>query len=293
MSDKIQGDPTYHAIAELFGTATFDQSDPSGPSKRGETAEESDQLGKISLDAGRYAEAIEHFRRAVEQRDLDDVQSRIDLAGALEATDQFPQAYRQYEKALSFKEDALEAHVGLSDLLKRYGRYQESIDHLRAAIEKEPNNPYFHFKLAETLREAGHPKQALRIAANAVIAKPDDSFFHYWIGDLQTHLGLYDEALQSLRASVELSPGDDYLYLRCSIPFWRLGMKVEAIKAIRLASDLNPEKNLYHGLLEELLRANDQEEEADLEVERASQMDRYDDEEMERILKEMGFNLLG
>ena len=64
-------------------------------------------------------------------------------------------------------------------------------------------------------------------------------------------------------------------------------MKTEAIKAVRLASDLNPSKNFYHGLLEELLRANGQEEEAELEVTRASQMDRYDDDLLDRIVDEL------
>jgi tetratricopeptide (TPR) repeat protein len=285
-------DANYHAIADLFGSLTLDRSDESGPSKLGETAEESDRLGKLSLDAGRYAEAIEHFRRAVEQCEPGDIMSRIDLAGALESTDQFPQAYRQYEKALAIQKDSSEPHIGLSDLFKRYGRYKDSIGQLQEALEKEPGNAFYNFKIAETLREAGFPKQALRYAANAVIAKPDDSFFHYWVGDLQVQLGQFDDALQSLRASVELSPGDDFLYLRCSVPFWRLNMKTEAIKAVRLASDLATEKNLYHGLLEELLRANDQEDEANLEIERASQMDRYDEDQLERIMKEMGFDIL-
>jgi hypothetical protein len=68
-------------------------------------------------------------------------------------------------------------------------------------------------------------------------------------------------------------------------------MKVEAIKAVRLASDLEPEKNVYHGLLEELLRATGQDAEAELEVERARQMDRFDEDQVERVLREMGFDL--
>jgi tetratricopeptide (TPR) repeat protein len=111
------------------------------------------------------------------------------------------------------------------------------------------------------------------------------------VGDILIQLKQYPKALQSLRASVELSPGDDFLYLRCAVAFWLSDMKVEALKAVRLASDLEPEKNVYHGLLEELLRATDQEAEAELEVERARQMDRFDEDQVERVLREMGFDL--
>lgn len=280
---------SYRAIADLFGASMGDETSPRSGLKEGKTADESDQFGRLSLEAGKYYEAIEHFRRAVELRDPDDISSRIDLAGALESADMFPQAYRQYVKALNLKTDAVEPHAGLSDLLKRHGKYRESLEQLRLALQKDPGSAYINFKLAETLREAGAPRQALEYAVNAIIAKPDDAFFHYWVGDLQTQLGNYKEALQSLRAAVELSPGDDFYYLRCVVPFWNLGMRTEAIKAVRLASDLNPEKHLYHGLLEELLRANGQEEEADLEVARASQMDLYDDDILDRILEELRF----
>lgn len=284
-------DANVNAIADLFGAITLDHSDESGPSKFGNNAAESEQLGRMSLDAGKYAEAIAHFQKAVEQSEPGDVQSRIDLAGAFEATDQFAAAYRQYAKALAQKSDAVEPHVGLADLLKRHGRTSEAISELQKAVEAEPSNPYFNLKISEALRSAGFPMKAMEFAVNAVVAKPDDSYLHYWVGDLLTQLKQYPEALQSLRAAVELSPGDDFLYLRCAVAFWLSDMKIEAIKAVRLASDLEPEKNVYHGLLEELLRATGQEAEAELEVERASQMDRFDEVQVERVLREMGFDL--
>jgi tetratricopeptide (TPR) repeat protein len=278
---------TYKAIADLFGAFQPTDGTDAANVKHGKSADESDQLGRLSLEAGRYSEAIEHFKYAVEQRDLSDVTSRLDLAGALETTDQFPQAYRQYEKALAQKPDAVEARAGIADLMKRYGKYRESIDHLRLALETDPNNAFLNFKMAQTLHEAGAKMQAMEYAVNAIIAKPDNDYFHFWIGELNIQLGFYEEALQSLRAAVELSPGDDYYYLRCVIPFWHLGKRTEAIKSVRLASDLDPSKNLYYGLLEELLRANEQFEEADLEVNRASKMDRYDEESLAKLLDEL------
>ena len=278
---------SYRAIADLFGTNIGGEPQSDGTYKEGRNADDSDQLGRVSLEAGRFNEAIEHFKRAVEQREGGDVTSRINLAGALETADLFPQAYRQYLKALDLKSDEIEPYAGLSDLLKRHGKYRESIEQLQTALQKDPNSTYINFKLAETLRDAGMPKLALEYAVNAIIIKPDDAFFHFWVGDLQTQLGYYDEALQSLRAAVELSPGDDYFYLRCVVPFWHLGKRTEAIKALRLASDLNPSKNFYYGLLEELLRANGQDDDADLEVEKAKQMDLYDDDMLDRMLAEL------
>jgi tetratricopeptide (TPR) repeat protein len=278
---------TYKAIADLFGALQPDSTPEALQIRPGHSPDESDQLGRLSLDAGKYSEAIAHFKHAVHQRELNDISSRLDLAGAFETADQFPQAYRQYEKALAIKPDAADAHAGIADLMKRYCKFRESIEHLHRALAIDSTNAFLNFKMAEALREAGAPKQAMEYAVNAILAKPDDAYFHFWTGDLNIQLGNYDEALQSLRAAVELSPGDDYYYLRCVLPFWLLGKKAEAIKSVRLASDLDPSKNLYYGLLEELLRANGQFEEADLEVNRASKMDRYDEDVLARLLDEL------
>lgn len=282
-------EPNFKVIADLFSVEQPDDLEVVEEKrlKEGTTAAESDQLGRQSLTDGDFENAIRHFRRAVEQRDPNDITSRIDLGGAYEYSDQFPQAFRQYEKALRLKDDAAEPHVGVADLYKRHGRFRDAFESLEAAINREPNNPYWHLKLAEALRDAGERKRALASAQRAVLAKPDDAFYHYWIGDLMTEMGLYDDALESLRAAIELSPGDDHLYLRAAVAFWRANRRPEAIKAVRLASDLDPAKHLYHGLLGILLEEEGQLVEANQESERADKMDRYDHDMLGRLLDEM------
>lgn len=57
-------DANYHAIADLFGSLTVDHSDPSVPAKLGETAEESDLLGRMSLEVieTKYGKIVFKFR---------------------------------------------------------------------------------------------------------------------------------------------------------------------------------------------------------------------------------------
>lgn len=282
--------PSFKTIADLFQVPQPEAGDVASAPRRkeGRNAEESDELGRQSLTDGDIETAIKHFRKAVEQRDPDDPASRIELAGAYNAGDFFPQAMRQYQEALRVREQA-EPHVGLSDLFKRYGRFRDSITHLEQAIRLEPNSSYHHLKLAEALREMGERKKALVAIQHAVAAKPDDPFLHYWMGDLLMQMKRYDDALDALRAAIELSPGDDFLYLRATVAFWNAGRRPEAVKALRLASDLDPDKHVYHGLLGHLLAEMGQQEEADQESGRAAKMDRYDEDTIDRLLDEMGF----
>jgi tetratricopeptide (TPR) repeat protein len=287
---SMENDSALKIIADLFAVEQPEvvDMDRGEMPKEGRSAQESDELGAISLRDGDVKEAIRHFQKAISQRDEQDISSYINLAGAYDYGDQFPEALRQYQKALRIQQEAAEPLVGVSDLYRRYGRFRDSIERLEQAISLEPKNGFLRFKLAETLREAGERKRALTAAQHAVVASPDESFYHYWIGDLLIQMGRYDEALDSLRAAIELSPGDDFLYLRASVAFWREGRKTEAIKAVRLASDLDPKKHLYHGILEILLRNCGLEAESELETERSAQMDAYDHDTVDRLMVEMG-----
>lgn len=284
-------EPSFRQIAELFQVPITEE--PSEVAalprkKHGESEQESNALGREYLSEGDWQNAIRHFREAVEQSAKGDIASTIDLAGALEYADQAPQALRQYQKALVEQQDAVEPHVGLSDVYKRYGRYAESVSEAEAAIALEPQNAYLRLKLAEIYLELKEYKKALHAAQGAVAVKPDEAFYHYWIGDLLIQMKRCEEALDSLRAAIELSPGDDHLYLRTAVAFWGAEKHAEAIKALRLASDLDPEKHLYHGLLGILLEESGQNEEAAQESARAKKMDRFDHDALGRLMDEMG-----
>lgn len=282
-------EPTFKIIADLFQVAQPSELviHEQVAKRHGATVEECATLGRQALSQGDVANAVRHFKEARERSDPDNVDLLTDLGGAFEYGDDFPQALRQYEKALRVQKNATEPIIGVADLYRRYGRFKDSILKLEGAIELEPANANLHFKLAQTLREARLRTRALAAAQGAVAASPDTAFFHYWVGDLLIEMERFDEALDSLRAAIELSPGDDLLYIRAMVAFWRVGRKTEAIKAVRLAGELDPSKHLYHGLLGILLDENGQMEEAALESEQAAKMDRYDHDLLGRLLDEM------
>lgn len=286
--------PTFKQISDLFQVPILPEPEEvqvAPRKKKGDTADESDELGRACLNEGDWEKAIKHFRDAIAQRKPGEINSRIELAGALEYADQAPQALRQYQIALKEQANAVEPHLGLSDVYKRYNHHSEALRELEAAIRLEPHNAYLRIKLAETYRDLGERKRALQAAQGAVATKPDDAFYHYWIGDLLIDMKRYEEALDSLRAAIELSPGDDFLYLRATVAFWCAGRRPEAIKALRLASDLDPAKLLYYGLLAILLEESGLLDEARLDSNRAKDMDRYDQDALSRLVDEMGIVL--
>lgn len=280
-------------IAQLFGVSPTPDAEeaPKELELKGDNAEESSELGALSVRVGQYEKAIEHYKRSIEQREPNDPQGRIDLGGVYEAIGMEPMAFRQYEKAIRAQRANSEAYAGMSDLYKRYGRFRDSIAQLETAAELEPHNPYYHLKIAEACREMGERDRALMAIQHAVTCAPDRPFYFYWMGDLLIEMKRYGEALDALQAAIELSPGDDFLFSRAAVAFWGAGKKVEAIKSIRMASDLDPSKLAYRGMIELMLRETDQPEEAKLEHAVTMKLDPWDRDIVKRLADELGVKL--
>lgn len=245
--------PEYEKIADLFGFVP-----PTGPKeggkgrnlpKEGRDAAESAEIAASFLAEGNVAEAVRHYRRAIEQKGSEDPSLAMDLGAAHEFGDQLPAAVEQYRKALADESTATEARIGLSSVLRQEGRFREAIAGLEQALDAHPEDPFLWAKLAEMLREAGWPKRALQAIQRAVTLKPEEAYFHFWTGDLLLSMQRFEEALQSLRAAVELSPGDDHYLLLSGVAFWRLGRHSDAVKAVDFARQLDPDEPAYGALL--------------------------------------------
>jgi Flp pilus assembly protein TadD len=92
-------EPTRKEIADLFSVILPTEAVVNAPERKakGDDANESCELGAQSLNAGDYEKAIQHFRRAIEQRKEKDAKDNLDLGGAYEFADRAPEALRQYE----------------------------------------------------------------------------------------------------------------------------------------------------------------------------------------------------
>ncbi len=282
--------PEYEKIAELFGlTVEGDLEPEDAPRERlreGRTSAESAEIAAERLAEGKVAESVRFYQQAIEQKGEEDAGLFTDLGAAFEYGDEAPQAVRQYLKALKSSPKESEPLLGLSAIFRREGRFHESVARLEEALKEQPEDAYLWCKLAETLREMGERKKALTAIEMAVRNKPDQSHFHYWMGDLLIQMGRYEESLEAIRAAIQLSPGDAHLLLLASVGFWRTGRQQDAVRSMELASDLDTEDRLYPAIATFLKSKLDPGSEAP-----SRDLDRYDEDRMARLLRQMGINL--
>jgi tetratricopeptide (TPR) repeat protein len=211
--------------------------------KEAQTADDSRRLGDESLAEGDVDHAIQHYRRAVKQDDTDD--NRLRLADSYQLAERGLQAAAQYEKAARGRKAKPEAHVGLAEVYRQYGKHKAGIIRLQKACELNPGNAFYKFKLAEALVAAGFPADAVSPAVEAASLEPNEPFYHIWLGDLFLSLRRPKDAIQPLRSAITLSPGEDDLYAKLAAAHAGAGQLPEALAAIQFAADLAPGDPLW------------------------------------------------
>ncbi|MDQ2986185.1 MAG: tetratricopeptide repeat protein [Armatimonadota bacterium] len=217
---------------------------PQVPREDGKTAEESRRLGDERLAEGEVSDAIHHYRRALRMDD-NDVENRLRLADSYDLAELGPQAAKQYEKLLKSKKPRPEAHVGLADVYRRYGKHRAGIERLRKACELNPSNGFYWFRLAEAIVAAGEPKEAVNPALRAYDLETTDPFYGVWLGRLLLKLGDGSAAVGPLERAARLEPSDHEAWFMLSAAFSAAGRPELAMHTMSKASDLDPDNLLY------------------------------------------------
>lgn len=286
-------DERYALIRELFdlpGADNDEEQNEEREAKKGLDAPQSTDLGEVSMKSGEFAEAIEHFKRAMDQgRKGGD--ALADLGAAYESADMLPQAYRQYKRALSIS-DSEDLHIGLSSLFRRFGRLRKAAAELEATAQAHPDDPYVFFRLAEVLRANGYRKNALEAITRSVALAAEDPFYHYWMADLLIDMKRYEESLDAARAAVELNPADEHVMLLAALGLWGADKRSEAVRAARLATELVTDESRVSTLvLWQMLRASGHTFEADALNDTVKNADRYDRETALQMLGRIGLDV--
>jgi len=181
-------------------------------------------LGRAYLDAGRYAEALEQFDRAV----------------ALEPAMANP-------------------HNGRGMALGYLGRLDEARDEFKKAAALDPLYPHPHFNLAALDERAGDWKgEELELEAGLAV-DPGNAEALYDLGLCREKLGDRAGATESLRAVLSRDPSNPWVMLELGEVLLASGDKDGAMEILRQAAAHGPPSPEFrHRLSEVLAQAGDQ-----------------------------------
>jgi tetratricopeptide (TPR) repeat protein len=198
------------------------------------------------------------------------------LAEAYEATEQNAKAAEQYEKLLKKHQEFAEAHVGLADVYRRFGKHKAAILRLRRACELEPDNAFYWFRLAEACVAAGRRREAIEPATRAAMTDPEDPFYHGWLGELLLSLGEAEDAVVCFTRALELDQQDERLYIKLAAAYCAIEQYERAKDPIERAATLVPSSDLITAMKCDILAL------CGAETPPMPILDPYDQEELRR-----------
>ena len=163
--------------------------------------------GKLAFSAGRYKEAAEAFKKAIEA-DPEKAGARVNLAAALGQMFKYKEAISQLQEAIRLAPENVTAHFNLGSLQANSGDYEEAITHFQFVVKKNPKDSQAHLALADGLLREQQFESAFQHYETAL--KLDPGLAQGWI-DLSSAFsttGKHADALRILEEAHSRLPND-------------------------------------------------------------------------------------
>ncbi|MBN1457961.1 MAG: tetratricopeptide repeat protein [Armatimonadetes bacterium] len=158
----------------------------------------------------------------------------------------YQDAIEHLKAALELDASFYKAHCCLGNTYADLGRYEEAIAAFRAAIRLEPNDAEAHYNLGVTYGKAGRPQEALEAYRQAIRLEPDSAKSYCNLGVAYGELGRYEESIAAHETAVRLEPDDAKGHYNLGCAYAQLGSYEEAITAYKEAIRLEPEYAQAH-----------------------------------------------
>ncbi|WP_147376244.1 tetratricopeptide repeat protein, partial [Micromonospora radicis] len=195
-------------------------------------------LGIALQRAGRHAEAVEAYRRAVEI--LPDARQRRALAHALSETGRHEEALTEVDIVLELDRSDHLAHGIRGGVLIGLGRAQEAVEAYAEATRLAPTNPYHTANFASALRAVGRVDEAMEMLHGAIALRPKAPQLRRSLIYAQLELDRPEDALATVADALAADPTDPITHDVHGIVLNNLGRYAEAAEALAEAVRLNP-----------------------------------------------------
>jgi tetratricopeptide (TPR) repeat protein len=216
-------------------------------------------LATITLHSGRYGEAIDCLLRATALRPADP-ELRYLLGTAYLQLEKAGEAIAAFEATLRLKSDHAEARCALGVALGKVGRLDDAAAAFRAALAANPKLVQALFNLAGLLA-ATEPAEAMEHYRAVLRLEPENPIAHHELGRLLAAADRTAEALPHFREVVRIEPGYSQGRINIGVSLAVLERWEEALLQMRETARLEPESaEAHHNLSSVLLRLGHLEE---------------------------------
>jgi protein O-GlcNAc transferase len=207
------------------------------------------KLADDCYNAGRYAEAVDHFNEYIWANPIDPAgHHRLGMAYGL--LGEFVKAVDPFLRALRLGPEFAEVYHTLGTVYSELEQHDNAASAFQNAIRLEPDNPANHYSLAASFLTQNKPADAIRSAREALKLNPDSADAYLLLGcALHYDSATLSEAAAAYEKSLQLHP-DQFIALgNLGDVNLQMGKLEEAEDAFIKAGNIDPDDSKLHALL--------------------------------------------
>src|SRR6266404_3275004 len=170
--------------------------------------------------------------------------------------------------------DRIVTYELISDAIadSQHGRYQESIEKLKAAIKTEPQSVPAHYLQGLNYYRSKMFSESVNELQKAVQLSPDYSLAVFNLGMAQAHAGQIDDAIATLRRALQLDSTNFEAAYNLGVAYIQKKEMQPAVEAFQRSIAINPDLARSHQALGETLIYLDRLDEAIAELRKAVEL---------------------
>jgi tetratricopeptide (TPR) repeat protein len=222
-------------------------------------------LGSLLTEAGRASDSIAQLSEAVKLRP-DSAEAQNALGEAYSSSGDLKSAREPFEKAVAMKPDFGVAQMNLGEALLDSAELDSSAQHLERAIKllgRGDDGAQAHYLLAKVYTAQNNNAQAAAELQKAIAIR--SVFPEAWSDLGQARKTLLDDAgaLSALERAVQLNPKDSVAQYRLGAEYLKADKAQAAVEHLEQAYRLNPDDQSTLNALQQALRLNGKNAEAE------------------------------
>jgi len=168
----------------------------------------------------------------------------------------WPEAARQFRKAIELTPDNAVMHLNFALTLNRMGDAQGALAELEAAIRVDPRLARAHFMMGTLLERSGRDREAIDRYTAAVTHDPGFREAYLRLADALRRIGRLDASLSAYQRVLELDPASEEARFGEAMALAQLTRHKEARERLRVAMSLHPDQPAFPQALARLLAAS-------------------------------------
>ncbi len=212
-------------------------------------------LAAAEAGLGHYDLAAAEYRRLL-AADPGDTRALNSLGAALEGAGALTQASEAFQQAIDHSPESCDAEFNLASLQLKLSRFEDAETHLRAVLQRCPDDASAHSALGVALDGKGDSSGAAAEFERALSLDPSDFTALYHLGEGAIMSGGFDRAIDLLQKASAERPDDLDTRERLAMAYAQSGRADDALTQLRAAEKIAPADASVHSLLAQLLASS-------------------------------------